>query len=449
MLNPADHRKIGNISITGPAVHPDDVEPSPEAPTATARLPAAGRTEAHLPPLVFNFALASFIIAGLTGSLLRYWMWQGFPAGIQFANVRHAHSHLMYFSWVTPALMILIAGRLPQLTGRPLRPGLYISAAAALGLGIFSHLPFFFWGYAPVEIGASRLPIAVIISSLNIFTWYAFALIFRSATRGVRRTRPLRLWRFALIFLIAASAGAWSRAVLAALKIENAFLAAAAVHLFLDLFSNGWAVLGVLGLVYASRPSLVESHSGLEDPLLLAGLPLSFLLGLPVDLVPTDLRTLAGISGLLAACGLVLHIKALWPRHGGGSRSGWIAPLFFLALSAGMLAAASIAPAARWGEQSGFRIFYLHILLLGFISLGLLAGRADSDDGSHMKAYWNWMVIAVTGLLVSLLPLTGIWPDRLTGEWSLAAAFLFSLGPPLAAVGLLLRTLAAHSRRVR
>lgn len=449
MRNPADHRNAGNISIAISTVHPANVTSHPEAPTAAARLPAASRAGVRLPPQVFNFALASFIIAGLTGSLMRYWMWQGFPAGIQFTNVRHAHSHLMYFSWVTPALMILIAGRLPQLTGRPLRPGLYISAVAALVLGVLSHPPFFFWGYAPVEIGARRLPIAVIISSLNIFTWYAYALTFRGATRGVRRTRPLRLWRFALVFLIAASVGAWTRAVLAAFKIDNAFLAAAAVHLFLDLFSNGWAVLGVLGLVYASRPSLVESHSDLEDPLLLAGLPLSFLLGLPVDLVPIDLRTLAGICGLLAATGLVLHIKALWPRRGGGARSGWFAPLVFLALSAGMLAAASIAPAARWGEQSGFRIFYLHILLLGFISLGLLADRADLDDDNMMKAYWNWMVIAVTALVLSLLPLTGIWPDRLTGEWSLAAAFLFSLGPPLAAVGLLLGTLAAHSRRVR
>lgn len=46
---------------------------------------------------IWKAALVGFIIAGATGSLMRFGMIHGYPAGLQFVNVRHAHSHLMYF----------------------------------------------------------------------------------------------------------------------------------------------------------------------------------------------------------------------------------------------------------------------------------------------------------------------------------------------------------------
>jgi len=73
-------------------------------------------------PWIWKAALVCFIIAGATGSLMRFGMLYGYPAGLQFVNVRHAHSHLMYFGWVTPALMALIAANLPRVTGRQVSP---------------------------------------------------------------------------------------------------------------------------------------------------------------------------------------------------------------------------------------------------------------------------------------------------------------------------------------
>lgn len=54
-------------------------------------------------------ALGVFVLAGLTGAFMRFGLIYGFPWGLQYANIRHAHSHTMYFGWVTPALMALIA----------------------------------------------------------------------------------------------------------------------------------------------------------------------------------------------------------------------------------------------------------------------------------------------------------------------------------------------------
>ena len=377
---------------------------------------------------VWKLAFIAFLIAGLTGSLMRYWMATGFPAAIQFFNVRHAHSHLMYFAWVTPALMSLIAARLPIFTGRPVPRAMLWSIGATFSVGLLSYAPFFFWGYEPAIFFGRRLPLAMILATLNILAWYAFALSFRKTTRNINQNRPVRLWNAALLFLLAASLGAWGRAVLAALKIEDAFLSTAAIHLFLDLFSNGWAVLGLLGLAYAAKPQLAKQLSGWEDPLLFLGLPLSFLLGMPVDLVPVDLRTLAGIGGLMVASGLGLHVRKLWPAFKEESWNGWRAPLIFLLIVAGMDAAASLAPLARWGETLGLRILYLHILLLGFVTLGLVTAGLELWD-RQARGSLRWMGWSVSALLVSLLPLTGLWPELLSGSWRLWTAVLFSLGP--------------------
>jgi hypothetical protein len=382
-------------------------------------------------------SLSAFVLAGLTGSLMRLWMLEGLPAGLSFANVRHAHSHLMFFSWVAPALIALMAARLPALTGRALLPGIRWGAAIAFGFGLLSYPPFFVWGYQSASIGSLRMPISVIFSSLSTLGWFVFAYAYYRMVRGAPYSRPLKLWNGAVNLLLLASLGAGARAALAMLKVEDAFLSAASIHLFLDLFTSGWAVLALLGLAYASKPALSRSSSGREDWLLFLGLPLSFLLGAPVDLTPPDLRTLAGFGGLMAAAGLFLHIKALWPHFRGAFWSGWRMPLLFLLLKAGMDAASSLAPLARWGEAMGLRLFYLHITLLGFVTLALVLAALDlwRQEARQSAALMAWSVIL---LLASLVPLTGLWPDRLAGPWQLWAAFIFSLGPLLAALFLLL-----------
>jgi hypothetical protein len=277
------------------------------------------------------------------------------------------------------------------------------------------------------------MPVAVIFSSLNMLAWYAYMFQYRRAIDSAPATRPIKLWNAALAFLFVASLGAWGRAVLVALKVEDVFASTAMVHLFLDLFSSGWALLGLLGLAYASHPELARSISEWEDPLLFLGLPLSFLLGLPVDLVPTDLRTLAGFGGLMLAGGLVLHIRALWPVLGRTLPGPWKLPLLLLFSVAGMTAGVALVPVARWGEQMGLRILYLHVLLLGWITLGLMAARQSTWQavpGSAARGL-SWTILA---LLASLLPLSGLWPAGLSGTWTLGMAAVAAWGPVLAAL---------------
>ena len=53
----------------------------------------------------------------------------------------------------------------------------------------------------------------------------------------------------------------------------------------------------------------------------------------------------------------------------------------------------------------------------------------------------RWLVVAILILLLSLLPMTGIWPAAWSGSWALQIAALVSLGPVLVVAVMVLRLL--------
>jgi len=375
-------------------------------------------------------ALGCFGLAGATGALYRFGLLSGFPFGLQLTDVRHAHSHLMYFGWVTPALMALIAQRLPALTARAVGGGFRRVIGLTLFLALLAYPPFLFFGYRAAELGERRLPLSVIASSMNILAWYAFGWLYLHSTRRAPRNLALRLWDAALIFQALASLGAWGRAVLAAFKIQDPFWELALVHLFLDLFSDGWFVLALLGLLYGASPGVVSQRG---NRLLFAGLPATFLLGVPPSQTPAGLRWIAGAGGVLAALGLMAHLRALWPHV---QRRAWRAPVFFLGLKAVALVGISLPPAARWAEQAGLRISYLHWSLLGFVSLGLVAAAQDAW-GAEIVRGWRWLTVAVLVVLATLIPFTQLWPFAWSGRWTLRLAAWVTLGPIITALGML------------
>jgi hypothetical protein len=389
-------------------------------------------------------ALAAFVLAGATGAFLRFGVLYGM-AELSYVNVRHAHSHLMYFGWVTPALMALMAAHLPRLTGRPLSPWLARIIPLTIGLGLLAYFPFLLYGYRPVEWGGARLPLSVIAAALNVLAWYAFAWVWRRQTRGAPPTRALRLWNAAVIFLLAATLGVIGLPLLVAAGIEDPLWSLLLTHVFLDLFSEGWFVLGGLGLAYALFPQAAR-HPWARPAggLLIAGLPVVFLLYLPVGLTPPALRWVGSAGGLLVAAGTLGNVAALWPAAG----RAWRAPLAFLALK-GVAQVGLLLPAvAAWAEGARLRVPYLHWLLLGFATLGLFAA-AERVWGVGGR---RWMTAAVIVLTLTLMPLTGLWPVALGGVWTLHAAAWAALGPVAAATGVLvgegLRDRPAQSGRV-
>lgn len=383
-------------------------------------------------------ALSLFILAAATGALLRFGLLSGFPWGLQYTNVRHAHSHLMYFGWVTPALMGMMVAWLPTLTERPfslsLQRRFHAIIFITLLLALAAYLPFLLYGYRLAEIGSARLPLSTIMASANILAWYAFGLTYWQATKGAARVKPLRLWDAALIFMVLASSGAWGVAVAAALNLSNPILAAALARIFLDLFAEGWFVLGLLGLAYAANPSAIGHRWATpSETLLIMGLPVIFLLGMPVTLLPAPVRLIGSLGGLMVGIGLLGHLVALW---GAGERR-WRPALFFLGLKAAATLAITVPAIALWTDRALLRVSYLHWLLLGFITLGLAAAAQTMWGRKFIRGFWALTAVA-TLLILSLIPLTTLWPTAWQGRWTREFAAWVALGPVIVASGMLL-----------
>ena len=400
-------------------------------------------------PWIWLAALACFVIAGSTGSLYRFGLINGLPAGWGLVNIRHAHSHLMYFGWATPALMALIVTWLPRLTDRPISRRFQGVMSATIVVALLAYVMFFQYGYQVAELNGRRIPLSVLMATLNVLAWYAFIFLYFRTTWGARRTRPLRFWDASLIFLLLASMGAWGVAVVSRLQVDNPFWSQAMTHLFLDLFSEGWFVLAALGLVYAMHPVAPEmvsqekaAHWG--EQLIVIGLPVVFLLALPVSLVPGGLRIIAALGGLLVTAGVLLSVGALWPAVP-RKLTGWRVPLALLTLKAVVGLGTLLPVTARWGQQNSIRVLYLHLLLLGFITLGLFVAAREVWGRMAVPGH-RWLVLAILAVLLTLLPLTGLWPTAWLGLWALQVAAWVSLWPLLVVAGMLVMLLLREWR---
>lgn len=376
-------------------------------------------------------ALAFFVLAALTGAFFRFAVAQGALFGFDLGNVRHAHSHAMYFGWGTPALMALVARQLPRLGARPVR-GAGAAIGVAFATALLAYPPFLFFGYSVAVVGEARLPLSMMAAGVNVIAWYAFAGLYLRARRGTPASLPLRLLDLSLVFLLLATGGAWGITLLQPLDVEAPALSAAFIHVFLDLFSEGWFVLGVLGLV-AAEVGLAGRRAAWGVRLLAAGLPFTFALGMAPSLVPPLFAGLARGGGALVGVGTLLVVGELWVR---APRGLWRFALACLATKALAEVAVSVMPGTGWGSHPQLRILYLHLMLLGFVSVGLVAA-ARSEWGGAATRGRRAFAAAVAALLLSLVPLTPVWPAPWRGRWAFAAAALFALGPALVVLHML------------
>ncbi len=76
---------------------------------------------------------------------------------------------------------------------------------------------------------------------------------------------------------------------------------------------------------------------------------------------------------------------------------------------------------ARWAEQNGLRLTYLHLVFLGFVSLTLVA-LARETFGTNAFHFPCAFQIGVLVVLASLIPMIGLWPIAMAGRWMLYTA---------------------------
>jgi hypothetical protein len=421
-------------------------------------------TDRVLKPYLF-VALFALALAASTGVLLRFGMIYGMPSWAQnFAAVRHAHSHLMYFGWVTLALMVLIWRDVPTYTGKPLPRAVAWQLGATSAAALLSYPAFWQNGYGLTQVGSANLPLGSMVSTINGLTWFWFVFLYVRATHRLgARPLPVQLWDWAIMLLLLASLGAAGLVAMVVGHIDNPFLQQLFLHQFLDLFAVGWFNLALLGVLWShvagarSRPSWLPTMS---LALLLAP---TFVLGISPAVLPTHLFWMAAAANVCAAALLLVH---LWHYLRSGPpdlrRLPGLHVLAFGSLGVILAIAMLLLLPGVWSTNASgpMRIFYLHDLLLGWVStllLILIDARFALVPWRRLclVSYGLWelgvvvMLSALLGLgLVAFLPLSALLLLQIAAWASIApaaAALLLLVGAAAAGRKSLSRLPTHHS----
>ncbi|MEX2478050.1 MAG: hypothetical protein WD357_06410 [Gracilimonas sp.] len=382
---------------------------------------------------IWQWAMFSFVLAGLAGFLYRLGFIIPLPVEFNLENIRHAHSHLMFFGWAALLPMYLIKldavpGYHAAFGARLMKGSLWFS----LFFGSLSFPSFFLWGYRAVELGTVNLPLSAIISGMVMIGWYGFMAGYLITRKYKRDFKPNIWFEVALLMLFISSLGALGVGFVEIIGVGGPLFEKALTHFFLAVFVEGWVLLVLIGLM-AKSLKMSENDFALS-PCILVGLiafgaPLTFPYGIPESFVSINMSVAARMGGILIAEGVLLFIYSVWKTQR-GKLSIWIWPLAFLALKSVMQLIASLSPADLWLSDHGMRIFYLHVTLLGALTTGLVAFLSEKQSISNK--YFYWVLIAICILLFSLIFMTGLLPESLSGIWIYTALTVTAILPIIA-----------------
>jgi hypothetical protein len=364
----------------------------------------------------WRFAVIFFVIAGCTGVLFRAGMLGIDLFGLSLQNVRHAHSHLMFFGWAG-LIPFLVANN--NLNNGFAHTSNRLQSLALWAIVILSPITFVFfllWGYHPVAIGSANLPLAAIASSFVMIAWYLFAIGYWRSKK--ESTNGYHSWfSVALFMLIVSSLGAWGVGALQFVEVQNVLLPKALTHFFLGTFTEGWVVLVIIGIIVHAldlKPEAFLISQGTIRTLIAIGAPLSFAYGLPSSMLNTELLWSARVGGLMSSFGLLAFIYTAF-KSDALSNSIWKWPIILLAIKALFQLIISVFPNEIWLSDHNLRVLYLHILLLGAFTLTGFGWICQRYQINH-KIYLG-MVISCLAVLVSLILPTNLIPVTMKGIW--------------------------------
>lgn len=384
-------------------------------PTTIYRTLPVAAAAAYLPlqKALVRICMLNFLLLSLAGLLLR-----AFPAiqlsFLPYKNLLHAHSHFAFGGWVMPALLALVLKFFPETctTGnfRHWRNCIVLMLVAAYGM----LLSFPFQGYGVVSI---------VFSTLSIVAGCYAGLVTRTAVKAAGNTTSKSFLLAGFFFFFLAAIGPFATGPLIAMGKAGTPLYFNAIYFYLHFEYNGFFTFMILAVLYRMLERHGAAHRGkLVFRLLLIGcMPAYFLSVLWTK--PHALFYIAGgaaaLLQLIAVAFLVRDIKKLKLKEKPG---GWIfriAILAFVAKSLLQFLSAFPVVAELAFRNRDFIIAYLHLVLLGFISLFILAvfskniapqkkGMFNTGMACFLFAFISTellLVLQAGGLLQALQPL--------------------------------------------
>jgi len=359
-----------------------------------------------------KLALFNFLILASVGLLLRYKILFPLPV-VDHKHLMHGHSHFAFAGWVSLALYIAIIYLLQpnEIEKKQFNRLLWIHQISSYGM-LFT---FPFMGYAAPSIAFSTL-------SILISYWFTF-LVWRKI-KNLTTISFEKKWLYAaLICNIVSSAGTFALAYMMVNKILHQNWYFGAVYFYLHFQYNGWFLFTILGLLFVYlrkwMNALQIKRSNLFFQLLfITVIPAWFLSMLWMN-VPTWMYYAAVAAAVVQLIAIYFFIQILFENRksilpGLHPMTKWLwifSGLSFL-LKIIMQALSSVQELNKYAF--GIRpivIGFLHLVLLGFVSLFMLGHFFQYrllflNKQQAKKGIW----IFITGVLLNefILMLQGI-----------------------------------------
>jgi hypothetical protein len=310
-----------------------------------------------------------FIVACLGVVLRSFPFLNSFP--LEYKNLLHGHSHFAFGGWVMPVLLALILKYFPAIAllinYKHWRNIAALFIVSAYGM-LFS---FPFQGYKAVSIS---------FSTLSVFTSFYMVAIIWKALNNYTPSASAKFLKAGLFYLAISAIGPFATAPIIAMGEAGTPLYYNAIYYYLHFQYNGWFTFAILAVVYKILESKGVSLKGsiVFNLFNLAVVP-SFFLSVLWNQSAIVYNIIGGAAGLIQVFALIYLLKDIkklnWKWKGLGS-------VFLLAIVAFVLkivlqlisAIPSIAVLAY--QQRNITIAYLHLVLLGFISLFVFAAIA-------------------------------------------------------------------------
>ncbi|MHA6251672.1 hypothetical protein [Oceanobacillus sp. CAU 1775] len=314
-----------------------------------------------------------FLLTALSGTWMRYYFISP-SSTIDYDNVLHAHSHLALLGWIFIAAFILFLRTYwNKLTSKKQMYWILFSLFTSSLLMFFA---FIFEGYGVFSIG---------LSTIHIFIEYWAAIYIMKQLKHI--VIPIVAKRYiigALLALIISSIGPYTLAATSMMGLKDHPIYEMAIYFYLHFQYNGWLSLFLIGMfvIYLSNHKL-----SFHTKLLNIGFWLYFIALFPSYLLSVLWADLGATVALFATIGSILQwvsvililfalkdtIKPLRNRL---AKLTWIMLIisFGLFLGKSTMELGLIFPelASLVNSTRSVIIGYLHLTLLGFISIFIL-----------------------------------------------------------------------------
>jgi hypothetical protein len=189
-----------------------------------------------------RIALLNLFFVAAIGFVLRYKIAYSLPF-IDQKYLLHGHSHFAFTGWVTHTIMLLMLHYLvQQRVGADLRKYKWlINTNLISAYGMLVSFPLQGYGL-----------FSIFFSTLSIFVAYAFAILYWKQLNRLPQKNISHWWmKAALLFNVISSLGAFSLAFMMATKNMHQHWYLAAVYFFLHFQYNGWFFFACMGLASA------------------------------------------------------------------------------------------------------------------------------------------------------------------------------------------------------